>query len=157
MRRVWRCQLCWMYCPALSWKYTDVSEVVLVCKFLNIIVHVFTTSCNCMMHSSPWWWRQYAPLKRRSTSMRLHGCTTQKAVILTHDLWWLGRLCGDNQSYLTPWSRNLRRWLYDQLVTKVHAFIGTRRSFRVHKSPPMVSFLNYINPIYSFQHYYSKI
>jgi hypothetical protein len=31
--------------------------------------------------SSPWWWREKAPLKRRSTSIRLHGATTQKAAI----------------------------------------------------------------------------
>jgi hypothetical protein len=28
--------------------------------------------------SSPWWWRQYAPLKRRSTSIWPHGSTSQK-------------------------------------------------------------------------------
>jgi hypothetical protein len=28
-------------------------------------------------NSSPWWWRQQAPLKRRQTSTRLHGATTQ--------------------------------------------------------------------------------
>jgi hypothetical protein len=27
---------------------------------------------------SPWWWRQQAPLQRRSTFTRLHGATTQK-------------------------------------------------------------------------------
>jgi hypothetical protein len=31
--------------------------------------------------SSPWWWRQYAPLKRRSTPTRLNGGTFQKALI----------------------------------------------------------------------------
>jgi hypothetical protein len=30
---------------------------------------------------SLWWWRQYAPLKRRSISTRLHGAMSQKAVI----------------------------------------------------------------------------
>jgi hypothetical protein len=29
-----------------------------------------------------WWWRQYAPLTRRSTSTKLHGCTSQKAIIV---------------------------------------------------------------------------
>jgi hypothetical protein len=29
----------------------------------------------------PWWWRQCASLKCRSTSMRLHCATSQKAVI----------------------------------------------------------------------------
>jgi hypothetical protein len=31
--------------------------------------------------SSPWWWRQYEPLKRRSTSTRLRGVISEKAVI----------------------------------------------------------------------------
>jgi hypothetical protein len=31
-------------------------------------------------YSSPWWWRQYAPLKRRSTSMWLYGATSQKTL-----------------------------------------------------------------------------
>jgi hypothetical protein len=30
--------------------------------------------------SLPWWWRQYTPLKRRSTSTRLHDAIYQKAV-----------------------------------------------------------------------------
>jgi hypothetical protein len=29
-----------------------------------------------------WWWRQYTPLKRRSTPMRLHGATSQKTLNL---------------------------------------------------------------------------
>jgi hypothetical protein len=36
-------------------------------------------------YSSPWWWRQYARLKRRSTS-RLHGAVSQKAVILMNSV-----------------------------------------------------------------------
>jgi hypothetical protein len=30
-----------------------------------------------------WWWRQYAPLKRRSTATTLHSAISQKAVIFT--------------------------------------------------------------------------
>jgi hypothetical protein len=30
----------------------------------------------------PWLWRQYEPLKRRSTSARLHGVVSQKRIIL---------------------------------------------------------------------------
>jgi hypothetical protein len=33
----------------------------------------------------PWWWRRKSPLKRRSTSTRLHGAISQKAVIIS--LW----------------------------------------------------------------------
>jgi hypothetical protein len=31
---------------------------------------------------SAWWWSQYAPLKRRSTSTWLHGATSQKTLNL---------------------------------------------------------------------------
>jgi hypothetical protein len=34
--------------------------------------------------SSPWWWRQYTPLKRRSTSTWLHGVTSQKTLNQIH-------------------------------------------------------------------------
>jgi hypothetical protein len=37
----------------------------------------------CWIHLSPWWWRQYAPLKRRSTPTRLHGVVSQKAFIFS--------------------------------------------------------------------------
>jgi hypothetical protein len=34
----------------------------------------------CLHHYlSPWWWRQYAPLKRRSAPT-LHGATSQKTL-----------------------------------------------------------------------------
>jgi len=35
---------------------------------------------DSLSNCRPWWWRQYAPLKRRSTSMRLHGAESQKDV-----------------------------------------------------------------------------
>jgi hypothetical protein len=34
---------------------------------------------------SPWWWRQYAPLKRRSVSARLHGATSTEGCNLQAD------------------------------------------------------------------------
>jgi hypothetical protein len=34
---------------------------------------------NCLHHQG-WWWRQYAPLKRRSTII-LHGSTSQKTIL----------------------------------------------------------------------------
>jgi hypothetical protein len=34
-------------------------------------------------YSSPWWCRQYAPLKRRFTLARLNGAVSKKAVIFT--------------------------------------------------------------------------
>jgi hypothetical protein len=47
---------------------------------------------------SPWWWRQYASLKRRSALTRLHRTISQKAVIFilaasrTWNLMWIFRL-----------------------------------------------------------------
>jgi hypothetical protein len=37
--------------------------------------------CILLPSSLPWCWRQYAPLKRRSTPTRLHGTTSQKDLI----------------------------------------------------------------------------
>jgi hypothetical protein len=39
---------------------------------------VFWDVLPCKTH--PWWWRQYAPLKRRSTII-LHGSTSQKTIL----------------------------------------------------------------------------
>jgi len=41
----------------------------------------------CLHHQSdesPWWWRQYTPLKRRSMSTWLHSTTSQKTKCHTH-------------------------------------------------------------------------
>jgi len=38
--------------------------------------HTYTND----MQAHPWWWRQYAPLKRRSTII-LHGSTSQKTIL----------------------------------------------------------------------------
>jgi hypothetical protein len=50
-----------MYCRVVKYMSTDVSEV----RTATIIREL-------------WWWRQYAPLKRRSTSTWLHGSSSQK-------------------------------------------------------------------------------
>jgi hypothetical protein len=55
---------------------------------LLTIVFIFWSSggtfCNNEPRvSSPWWWRQYATLKCWST-LRLHGATSQKALIFNH-------------------------------------------------------------------------
>jgi hypothetical protein len=40
------------------------------------------TPCSLVEADSlHWWWRQYAPLKRRSTSTRVHGAISQRVVI----------------------------------------------------------------------------
>jgi hypothetical protein len=46
--------------------------------------------------SSPWWWRQYAPLKCRSTSTWLHGATSQKTLNFNFSICitvWCSFLC----------------------------------------------------------------
>jgi hypothetical protein len=48
---------------------------------LNILIHTRPFEI-----SSPWWWRQYAPLKCRSIPTRLHGATSQKAVIVNNNI-----------------------------------------------------------------------
>jgi hypothetical protein len=53
-RRVWSSESSGMYCPVLNWMSTDISKV-----------HA-ATIIRAM--SPAWWWRQQAPLKRRSTS-----------------------------------------------------------------------------------------
>jgi hypothetical protein len=41
-------------------------------------MHRAAERCTCWL---PWWWRQYTPLKCLSTSIRIHGATSQKAAI----------------------------------------------------------------------------
>jgi hypothetical protein len=55
LRRVWRWQPSGIMRRVVSYKFTDISSL--------------------------WWWRWYAPLKRRSTAMRLYGEISQKVVI----------------------------------------------------------------------------
>jgi hypothetical protein len=45
----------------------------------SMITVTVWNNCN---YSSPWWWRQYAPLKCQSTTLRLHGTISQKALKL---------------------------------------------------------------------------
>jgi hypothetical protein len=42
------------------------------------------TSKWILLLSLPWWWRQYTPLKHRSTSMRQHSTISQRAVMVRH-------------------------------------------------------------------------
>jgi hypothetical protein len=37
----------------------------------------------CLHYQGDWWWRPYAPLKRRSASTWLHGATSQKTLNFT--------------------------------------------------------------------------
>jgi hypothetical protein len=66
-RRLGRLEPSGMWRRAVSLEQIDVS-------------HVRTASIIRAIHSSPWWWRQYTPLERRSTPTTLHGATSQKAL-----------------------------------------------------------------------------
>jgi hypothetical protein len=50
----------------------------------------------------PWWWRQYAPLKRRSTII-LHGSTSQKTILNVHN-YLLSRCSVSEKSYFVCYS-----------------------------------------------------
>jgi hypothetical protein len=53
-------------------------------KWLTTLIplQISAPDCHCSLNLNlnPWWWRQYAPLKRRSTII-LHGSTTQKTAL----------------------------------------------------------------------------
>jgi hypothetical protein len=61
---LWSSESSGMYCRVLHWMSADVSEV-----------HAAST---IRAMSAPWWRRQHAPLKRRSTFNLEHGSTSQK-------------------------------------------------------------------------------
>jgi hypothetical protein len=62
-RRVWSLESFWMQQRVVTLKLTDVSQV----RTASII-------------HRPWWWVQYAPLKRRSILTWLHRATSQKTL-----------------------------------------------------------------------------
>jgi hypothetical protein len=65
---------------AASMMFRTVFWDVLPCK---IIVDQHIRGAYCLHHQgcvNPWWWRQYAPLKHRSTII-LHGSTSQKTIL----------------------------------------------------------------------------
>jgi hypothetical protein len=47
----------------------------------SYLVYLYGEATDCFAISSPWWWKQYRPLKRRWTHTSLHGATTQKRAI----------------------------------------------------------------------------
>jgi hypothetical protein len=59
-------------------------EATLRCirRFESLRIKKAKRLCSAMPRprSHPWWWRQYAPLKRRSTII-LHGSTSQKTIL----------------------------------------------------------------------------
>jgi hypothetical protein len=52
----------------------------------------FSITCYLFVrvnHSSPWWWRQYVPLKRWSTSTWLQGSTSQKTLNFMQETYFI--------------------------------------------------------------------
>jgi hypothetical protein len=47
----------------------------------DILVFKIVKNRKAGLLGCPWWWRQLAPLKRRSIRTRLHGATSQKTAI----------------------------------------------------------------------------
>jgi hypothetical protein len=53
----------------------------------EVCIHIWKlrlTFLRCVLHPSPWWWRQYAPLKHRSTSTRLRRENIESHRFLTY-------------------------------------------------------------------------
>jgi hypothetical protein len=100
-RRVWCSELSsWLYC-CVKWLPTD----------------------------RPWWWRQYAPLKRRSTFI-LHGSITQKTTLkkyqsditaLSATLWncWVASNCTVSTSVWRQTERPGFNKVCDSVVNKI--------------------------------------
>jgi hypothetical protein len=73
----------WFYQSLLFILYSLVGQFLVCCSARSIVSHFFLplfSESFSSLHSSPWWWRQYAPLKCRSTSTWLHGSTSQKTL-----------------------------------------------------------------------------
>jgi hypothetical protein len=100
-RRVWSSEPSGMYCRVLKSMSIDFSEVdcpstchwpgsspiVTHSPLVNTDhwTHVQPATLSSQAHSLSWWWRQRAPLKRRSISIWEHGSTSQKTLnFVTH-------------------------------------------------------------------------
>jgi hypothetical protein len=56
-------------------------ENVAPCSLVEVDRRIKGAHCLHNQGPSPWWWRQYEPPKRRSTSVSLQDAIFQKAVI----------------------------------------------------------------------------
>jgi hypothetical protein len=78
----WTGKLCNLFCYRLLLKFRVFWDVA---RCSQVDVERRFRGAYCLHHqgnhhSSPWWWRQYAPLKYRSTSTWPHGATSQKTL-----------------------------------------------------------------------------
>jgi len=55
----------------------------------RIYVLRFPGQSYALIVGSPWWWRQYTSLKRRSTSTTLHGAISQKTNFYAYGNYYL--------------------------------------------------------------------
>jgi hypothetical protein len=87
-------------CSFLEAAHFDACAIVSGIAHTHTHTHTHTKRLFFLMFygSSPWWWRQYAPVKHHSTPTRLHGAMSQKAlnlksrVVLTYSVLWVVRL-----------------------------------------------------------------
>jgi hypothetical protein len=87
-------------------KYVTVYLHTISVCFYIVRFQVLTTA-SMMFRWDPWWWRQYAPLKRRSTII-LHGSTTQKTA-LNMFLHYLKSNCGWFPAVCRLWNISLEQ------------------------------------------------
>jgi hypothetical protein len=111
--------------------------LLLYMKF-RVKCHVVTLK---LTNVSPWWWRQYAPLKRRSTSTWLHSATSQKTVnfiLATVRTWNLTFITVFTAAHITSYSEV--RWMQsispNTIYFKIHFSITLPLTSRCGWSPP---------------------
>jgi hypothetical protein len=118
---MWRAFQCWLYTYNLTFLTTCHNNT----NNANLWCGNITHTKNSFLIPHPWWWRQYAPLKRRSTII-LHGSITKKTVL--------------NNSFLKLYHNNTwPSWLKvsENLLLKLFRSLqflaGAKRALRVRK------------------------
>jgi hypothetical protein len=77
----------------------------------------------CILPLSSWWWRQYAPLKRRSTPTRLHGAVSQKTAIFP-----ILHICASSCCLVPTVVNHYEFRVASDDITSVPSFIKIRRA-----------------------------
>jgi hypothetical protein len=101
--------------------------------------HCYTTKrCWCWRltgNNYPWWWRQYAPLKRRSTII-LHGSITQKTalniILAAVRTWNFSLSLRDTRRHTWPtWAAAAEFWTVLRIYSHVTSSVSQLQSFSV--------------------------
>jgi hypothetical protein len=90
-----------------------------------------------MMMTHPWWWTQYAPLKRRSTII-LNGSTSQETILNIYGYVWgtsAWNFCHTIPSEIFNDVLSLQRWKSEQKTSLKQA---TTADFKCTDSPPVL-------------------